>query len=46
MIDALARAIAYSKAATNAAQYDKARAAWMETLTNYYKYQERFRRWS
>ncbi len=38
MIDALARAIAYSKATTNPAQYDKARAAWMETLTNYYKY--------
>jgi hypothetical protein len=38
MIDALARAVAYSKTTANATQYDKARAAWLETLTNYYKY--------
>lgn len=38
MVDALARAVAYSKTSSNPAQYDKARAAWMETLTNYYKY--------
>lgn len=38
MIDALARAIAYSNSSPEAAKYTQARATWMETLTNYYKY--------
>ncbi|HYG81940.1 MAG TPA: caspase family protein [Pyrinomonadaceae bacterium] len=38
MIDALARAVAYSKSSANAAQYEPARAAWMEQLTALYKY--------
>ena len=38
MIDALARAIAYSNSSPNAAQYEKVRVAWTESLTNYYKY--------
>jgi cell division septation protein DedD len=36
MIDALARAIAYSS--SDAARYAQARTTWMEGLTNYYKY--------
>jgi hypothetical protein len=38
VIDSLARAIAYSNSSPNAAQYATARAAWTESLTNYYKY--------
>ncbi|HEY0377569.1 MAG TPA: hypothetical protein VGC87_11655 [Pyrinomonadaceae bacterium] len=38
MIDALARAISYSKSSTNAAQYEQARTGWMEQLTALYKY--------
>ncbi|HJU54867.1 MAG TPA: hypothetical protein VJ715_09855 [Pyrinomonadaceae bacterium] len=38
MIDALARAIAYSKTSANAAELEKARTAWMEQLTALYKY--------
>ncbi|HYG81941.1 MAG TPA: hypothetical protein VD861_16200 [Pyrinomonadaceae bacterium] len=40
MMDALARAIAYSRSSANAAQYEQARTAWMESLTNYYKYRK------
>ncbi len=40
MMDALARAIVYSKSSSNAAQYEQARTAWMESLTNYYKYRK------
>ncbi|HWT03073.1 MAG TPA: hypothetical protein VN256_22675 [Pyrinomonadaceae bacterium] len=38
MIDALARAIAYSKTSPEAAQFEQARTAWMEQLTALYKY--------
>lgn len=38
MIDALARAVAYSKTSANAAQLEQARTAWMEQLTALYKY--------
>jgi hypothetical protein len=38
MIDALARAIAYSNSSPEAPKYAQARTAWTETLTNYYKY--------
>lgn len=38
IIDAYARAIAYSNTSPDKASYDKARAAWMESITNYYKY--------
>jgi hypothetical protein len=38
LIDALARAIAYSNSAPNAASYAQARTSWMENITNYYKY--------
>jgi hypothetical protein len=38
MIDALARAIAYSNSSPNAAAQATQRAAWTESLTNYYKY--------
>ncbi len=38
IIDALARAIAYSNIGPDKANFDKARAAWMESITNYYKY--------
>jgi hypothetical protein len=38
IIDALARAIAYSNTAPNAAQLGAARTAWTEAITNYYKY--------
>ncbi|MDT4897275.1 MAG: hypothetical protein QOH25_2352 [Acidobacteriota bacterium] len=38
LIDALARAIAYSNTSPDAAKYAQARTTWMETLTNYYKY--------
>jgi hypothetical protein len=38
MIDALARAIAYSNSSPDAAKYAQARTSWMEQLTNYYKY--------
>jgi hypothetical protein len=38
MIDALARAIAYSKSGPDAAKYDQARTTWMKQLTDYYKY--------
>lgn len=40
MVDALARAIAYNDASPNAARNAPARAAWLETLTNYYKYRK------
>jgi hypothetical protein len=40
MVDALARAIAYNDASPNAARNAQARAGWMETLTNYYKYRK------
>lgn len=38
IIDALARAIAYSNTSPDATKFEKARAAWMESLTKYYKY--------
>jgi hypothetical protein len=38
MIDALARAIAYSNIGPDAAKLAQARAAWMEQLTTYYKF--------
>ncbi|PYS47009.1 MAG: hypothetical protein DMF68_17290 [Acidobacteria bacterium] len=38
IIDALARAIAYSNTGADKASFDKARAAWTESITNYYKY--------
>ena len=38
MIDALARAIAYSKTAQNPTAYDAARADWMTQVTALYKY--------
>lgn len=38
VIDALARAIAYSNASSNPGQYAQARATWQEGITNYYKY--------
>ncbi len=38
MIDALARAIAYSSSSPDAATQATSRAGWMESLTNYYKY--------
>lgn len=38
MIDALARAIAYSNMGPDAAKYAPARASWMEGITGYYKY--------
>lgn len=38
MIDALARAVSYSKSSTDAARFDQARTAWMEQLTALYKY--------
>jgi hypothetical protein len=38
MIDALARAIAYSKTTQNPTQYDAARADWMTQVTALYKY--------
>jgi tetratricopeptide (TPR) repeat protein len=38
MIDALARAIAYSNVGPDAAKLAQARAAWMEQLTTYYKF--------
>lgn len=38
MIDALARAVAYSKTSPNAAQLEQARTAWMGQLTEFYKY--------
>lgn len=40
IMDALARAISYSKSSANAAQYEQARTAWMESLTGYYKYRK------
>ncbi|HEX8845786.1 MAG TPA: hypothetical protein VF791_14130 [Pyrinomonadaceae bacterium] len=38
IIDALARAIAYSNTASNPALYNQNRPGWMETLTNFYKF--------
>lgn len=38
MIDALARAVAYSKSSPDAAKFEQARTAWMEQLTALYKY--------
>ena len=38
IIDALARAIAYSNSSPDAAKFEKARAAWTDSLTKYYKY--------
>src|SRR5436305_4680568 len=38
IIDALARAIAYSNSSPDAAKYAQARTAWTEAITNYYKY--------
>ncbi len=38
MIDALARAIAYSNMSPEAAKFAPARASWMEGITGYYKY--------
>ncbi|HUQ32807.1 MAG TPA: hypothetical protein VM095_11875 [Pyrinomonadaceae bacterium] len=38
IIDALARAIAYSNSGPNPAGWQQARTAWTESLTNYYKY--------
>jgi hypothetical protein len=38
IIDALARAIAYSNSSPNPAGWAQARTAWTESLTNYYKY--------
>jgi len=38
IIDALARAIAYSNTSADAAKYGTARTAWTEAITNYYKY--------
>jgi hypothetical protein len=38
MIDALARAIAYSNSSSNPGQYAQARTTWQEGITNYYKY--------
>jgi hypothetical protein len=38
MIDALARAIAYSNMGPEAAKFAQARASWMEGITGYYKY--------
>lgn len=38
IIDALARAIAYSNISPDAAKFAQARTAWMDALTKYYKY--------
>jgi hypothetical protein len=38
MIDALARAVAYSKSSPDAARFEQARTGWMEQLTALYKY--------
>jgi hypothetical protein len=38
MIDALARAIAYSNTSPNAAKLAQARTAWTEQVTTYYKF--------
>jgi hypothetical protein len=38
IIDALARAIAYSNSSPDAAKFAADRASWMEALTRYYKY--------
>jgi hypothetical protein len=38
LIDALARAVAYSKAAADGGKDDQLVPEWMETLTTYYKY--------
>ena len=38
LIDALARAIAYSNMSPEAAKFAPARTSWMENITNYYKY--------
>lgn len=38
IIDALARAIAYSNSSPDAAKFGQARAAWTQSLTSYYKY--------
>jgi hypothetical protein len=38
IIDALARAIAYSNSSPDAVKYAAARTAWTEAITNYYKY--------
>ncbi len=38
MIDALARAVSYSKSSPDAAKFEQARTSWMEQLTALYKY--------
>jgi hypothetical protein len=38
LIDALARAIAYSNMSSDAAKFAAVRTSWMEGITNYYKY--------
>ena len=38
MIDALARAVSYSKSSADAARFEQQRTAWMEQLTALYKY--------
>jgi hypothetical protein len=38
MIDALARAVSYSKSSPDTAKFEQARTAWMEQLTALYKY--------
>lgn len=42
MIDALARAVFYSKSGAQAAQYDGARAVWMEQLTALYEFRHNY----
>lgn len=38
IIDALARAIAYSNVGPDATKYERARATWVEAISRYYKY--------